>query len=185
MTWLALGSLAVRWRVHFARLAQRNRKPRYHFGETIQRPLCEPRELCSHLAESPTLSHCVVSSLRAIVPTPLFVCVMRSHGDRTASALRPVKSATAEGGATDESRTSLAVKSVHTGGKRDSCGNQRGNLPSGVQQGIGGGIRSARGRGVRTALTQTLRIGIRSVWGRIRTQAHGRDARRHDLRANV
>ena len=35
MPWLALGSLAVRWRVHFARLAQRNRKPRYHFGETV------------------------------------------------------------------------------------------------------------------------------------------------------
>ena len=151
MTWLALGSLAVRWRVHFARLAQRNRKPRYHFGETAQRPLCELRALCSHLAERPTPSHCVVHSLRTVVPTPLFVCVVRSHYDETATALLPVKSATAAGGANDEPRAFQTEESVYTGGRRESGGNQRADLPSGVQQGLGGGIRSARGRAVRTA----------------------------------
>ena len=67
-----------------------------------------------HLAESPTPNDFVGDLLRAVVPTRLFVCVVPSHSHETASALLPVKSASASGGAADGHSTSSAMKSVYT-----------------------------------------------------------------------
>ena len=105
MPWLTPGSFTVWWRVHFV-CWRRELEAEFHFGEPAQQARSRPRGLCSQLAESSTPNHCVVNSLRTVVPTPLLVCVLRSHADRTASALPPVKSATAVGEASDEPRTS-------------------------------------------------------------------------------